>query len=276
MSSRFFLFFTVLLYLSVSQLAFAETKFNKLSYDELRTFDTSNLDAKAEKKYQKAWNKAVKKRDKIISKAKKKHEKAEAKRIKQLSKSPEISTYNRTSVAKSEFDPVPVAKGPETYLSGAFSVAMVGYGGTKFFMRSVGTEMFQIYVVDSYSGEWKTWDAARLTGGEDTNFVSISRDVLNCADGTCKYSEHFGVGFSKEYLSSWYVMGGGNIRMEVRGTTSGARKILEIPESYIYGFIDKANETFDIVDSEVVAARRAEIDEQLRPRPFVITAALFD
>ena len=276
MLSRGFLLFALLLYVSASQLTFAATNFNKLSYGELRTFDTSNLDAKAKSKYQKAWKKAVKNREKIISRAKKKHDNGEVKRIKKLSKSPEISAYNRTSVAQSEFDPVPVAKGPETYLSGAFSVAMVGYGGTKFFMRSVGTEMFQIYVVDSYSGKWKTWDSARLTGGEDTKFISISRDVLNCADGTCKYSEHFGVGFSKAYLSSWYVMGGGNIRMEVRGTTSGARKVLEIPESYIYGFIDKVNETFDIVDSEVVALRRAEIDEQLRPRPFVVTDALFN
>ena len=71
MLSRGFLLFALLLYVSASQLTFAATNFNKLSYGELRTFDTSNLDAKAEKKYQKAWKKAVKKRDKIISKAKK-------------------------------------------------------------------------------------------------------------------------------------------------------------------------------------------------------------
>ena len=84
------------------------------------------------------------------------------------------------------------------------------------------------------------------------------------------------MGFPKGFLNSWYEMGGGNIKMEVRGTTTGARKVLEIPETYIFGYIDKVNQTFDIVDPEIVAARRAELEEQLLPVPFVVTDELFN
>ena len=263
-------------FLSTSHDAFAAVNFKKFSYEELKVYDTNDLDTKAKKKYEKAWKKATKKRQKIIAKAKKKHEKSEAKRIKKLSKSPEIWTHNQTQVVQSEFDPVPVANGPQSFLSGAFSVAMIGYGGTKFFMRSVGTDVFQIYLVDSYSGDWKSWNTARLSGGKEADFVSISRDVLNCNDGQCKCVEHFAVGFPKGFLNSWYEMGGGNIKMEVRGTTTGARKVLEIPETYIFGYIDKVNQTFDIVDPEIVAARRAELEDQLLPVPFVVTDELFN
>ena len=109
-------------------------------------------------------------------------------------------------------------------------------------MRSVGMNAFQIYVVESYSGEWRRYDNARLSGGTEADFTTISRDVLNCADNLCKYQEHYGISLSKSYLASWYGIGGGNLRMEVRGNSTGYKNILEIPEEYIFGFVDKVKQ----------------------------------
>ena len=52
--------------LTASASLMAAPNFKKLDYQELRAFDTSTLSEKDLKKYNKAWKKAVKKREKIV------------------------------------------------------------------------------------------------------------------------------------------------------------------------------------------------------------------
>jgi len=263
--------------LSFAWASAAAPNFNKLSYEELRSFDTSTLDQKEQKKYDKAWAKVVKKREKIIDKARKKHEKEEKKRISALTKSPEVSVFNNTNIAQSEFDPAPVAKGPEWILEGRFFLAAAGFPGIKYFMRSSGNDQFDIYVIDSYGSEWKNWTSARLSGGADANLTSLSRNQLRCEEPLdCYYKEeHFTLTLSSRYLSDWYEAGGGDLRVEIRGGGENHKQVLEFHEEYLYGYIDKINDEFNIVEPSTITNRRAELERALEPRPFVITEDLF-
>jgi len=64
--------------------------------------------------------------------------------------------------------------------------------------------------------------------------------------------------------------------MEVRGNSTGYKNVLEIPEEYIFGFVDKVNDTFDIVDPALVESRRADMEKLLARKPFVISQSLFE
>ncbi|MDA8694402.1 hypothetical protein N9L91_04315 [Pseudomonadales bacterium] len=254
---------------------YAAPKFTKLTFEELKSLDTSALNEKEFKKYEKAIKKQKNKRKKIIAKAQKKHIRDEEKRIKILEKSLELKVYKKTQVSKSEFDPVPVASGPREYIKGAFNEGFIGYGGLSYFFRSIGENIIQIYVIETYAGEWQRWNKARLPGGTEAEFNSISRDVLNCEDSLCKYEEHFGISLSKNFLSNWYKEGG-DIRFQVRGTTTGSEMVLTIPESYTYGFVDKVNSEFQLINQDMVAARRSKIESELEVKPFIIDESLFN
>ena len=141
-------------------------------------------------------------------------------------------------------------------------------------MRSIGAKTIQIYVIETYSGEWQHWNKARLPGGHEADFTSISREVLNCEDATCKYEEHFGIALTKEFFEKWYEKGG-DIRFQVRGTSTGSEMILSIPETYVYGFLNKINAEFKLINPELVNAKKIKLDNQLETRPFVIDESLF-
>ena len=256
----------------------AAPNFKKLDYQELRAFDTSTLSEKDLKKYNKAWKKAVKKREKIIDRARKKHDKAEKKRIKALSKTPENSIYRRTTVSQSEFDPAPVAMGTEFILEGTFFLASMGHPGIKFFMQSAGDDQFELYVIDAYDSEWRNWSSARLSGGKDANLNSVSKETFKCEEPfDCTYKEeHFTLTLPANFWNDWYKAGGGNLRVEIRGTGKKKSDVLEFPEAYFYGYLDKINDQFNVIEPDLVRMRRASIDEALQPKPFVLTEAIFE
>ena len=51
--------------------------------------------------------------------------------------------------------------------------------------------------------------------------------------------------------------------------------ILSIPETYVYGFLNKINEEFKLINQELVNAKKINLDNQLETRPFVIDESLF-
>jgi hypothetical protein len=69
----------------------------------------------------------------------------------------------------------------------------------RYFLRSwvnktSGEVNHQLYVSDYYSGSWAFWTQANSQDAQPLEFVSISRDVVDCGSSVgCLYSEHLGV-----------------------------------------------------------------------------------
>jgi hypothetical protein len=53
-----------------------------------------------------------------------------------------------------------------------------------------GESVHQLYVVDSYAGAERKWNAARDGQGRELRFVEISRNEITCERG-CSYAEEF-------------------------------------------------------------------------------------
>ena len=66
------------------------------------------------------------------------------------------------------------------------------------------------------------------------------------------------------------------MRVEIRGTGKKKSDVLEFPEAYFYGYLDKINDQFNVIEPDLVRMRRASIDEALQPKPFVLTEAIFE
>jgi hypothetical protein len=62
-----------------------------------------------------------------------------------------------------------------------------------------GETAHQLYVEDSYSGAERTWEAARVQGGQTLRFITISKNEITCENG-CSYAEEFAAALPEALL----------------------------------------------------------------------------
>jgi hypothetical protein len=62
-----------------------------------------------------------------------------------------------------------------------------------------GETIHQLYVVDSYAGAERKWNAARDGEGRELRFVEISRNEITC-EGGCSYAEEFAAALPEALL----------------------------------------------------------------------------
>ena len=94
---------------------------------------------------------------------------------------------------------------------------------------------YQIYVIDYYHGDWRFYDTASDSKGNNLNITLSSRDVSSCDYFTCAHHEHLGLNVSREYLEKNQENG---IVFKVSG--KGGEETFIIPSTYIKAFLSVA------------------------------------
>ena len=91
---------------------------------------------------------------------------------------------------------------------------------------------YQIYVIDYYHGDWRFYDTASDSKGNNLVIKLNSRDVSSCDYVTCAHQEHLGINVSREYLEKNQENG---IVFKVSG--KGGEETFIIPSTYIKAFL---------------------------------------
>lgn len=110
----------------------------------------------------------------------------------------------------------------------------LGVDGTnRFFLRSwinkqTGAVQHQIYVSHTFNGGWIYWNSARDQDADALEFVSISRDVVDCSGG-CTETEIFGLTVLDAKLKK-FAATGYSVKVSSR---TGREKILNITSEQI-------------------------------------------
>ncbi len=91
---------------------------------------------------------------------------------------------------------------------------------------------FQIYVADSYEGNWRFYNSADDSDGNSLEIVQISRDVGSCRrigySHFCLHTESVGVNISRDYLKNTQDTG---INFKLSG--KAGERTLFLPGSYV-------------------------------------------
>ena len=130
------------------------------------------------------------------------------------------------SVKRDDFKKITNYTGPN---AASFSDAL--------FIRAVKTDAgsmtYQIYVMHTYSGEWRFYNSTYDSKGTPLDTTLISRDVITCAGSYgCTHQEHLGLNVSREYLEQNQQLG---IRFKVSGRAG--EEVFFIPPAYIRAFL---------------------------------------
>jgi hypothetical protein len=91
---------------------------------------------------------------------------------------------------------------------------------------------YQIYVIDYYHGDWRIYDTASDSKGNNLVIKLNSRDVSSCDYLTCAHQEHLGINVSREYLEKNQESG---IVLKISG--KGGKETFIIPSTYIKAFL---------------------------------------
>ena len=95
---------------------------------------------------------------------------------------------------------------------------------------------YQIYIQDHYSGDWRFYNRAFDSNGNNLDLIEISRDVGSCGQYGCSFDEHVGVKIDRKYLDDSVKTG---IRIKLYG--KAGQEIFFIPGGYIQGFLKKVD-----------------------------------
>lgn len=91
---------------------------------------------------------------------------------------------------------------------------------------------YQIYVKDWYPGEWRFYDSAYDSKGNELDTISIDRKVDSCNKLGCSFEEHVGINVTRNYLMQNRLTG---ISFKLSGRAG--EKVLYIPPAYIEAFV---------------------------------------
>lgn len=94
---------------------------------------------------------------------------------------------------------------------------------------------YQIYVMDYYDGDWRFYNSAYDSNGNNLDTTLISRDVGSCSRYGCSHYEHLGLNVTREYLENNQESG---IRFKVSG--KAGEEVFFIPPAYIKAFLSVA------------------------------------
>jgi hypothetical protein len=97
-----------------------------------------------------------------------------------------------------------------------------------------GSNTYQIYIIDEYFGDWRFYDEAYDSNGNQLDVVAIHKET---EPKTSKYiapakTEHLGINITKDYLARNQENG---IRFKINGR--GEEEVFNISSNYIKGFI---------------------------------------
>lgn len=97
--------------------------------------------------------------------------------------------------------------------------------------KDLKSTIYQIYVEDSFVGDWRFYNSAYDANGNRLNTTLISRDV-GCRGSSCQYVEQLGLEITREYLEKNKETG---IRFKISGKFG--ENIFFIPSGYIKAFL---------------------------------------
>ena len=111
--------------------------------------------------------------------------------------------------------------------------------GSNVFLRawkydSYSTITYQIYASSYYRGDWRFYDQAYDSDGNQLDTTVIDRYVISCYQSPCSHSEHIGINISRDYLEKHR---NGQIRFKIEGRAG--EDIFTIPSSYISAFLNR-------------------------------------
>lgn len=98
-----------------------------------------------------------------------------------------------------------------------------------------GRVIYQIYVMDYYSGDWRFYDSAYDSNGNRLDTTLISRKVDSCDRYGCSHEEHIGLNVTRTYLEENKE---GGIRLKISG--KAGEEVFSIPSGYIKAFLSVA------------------------------------
>lgn len=131
------------------------------------------------------------------------------------------------SVQRDDFKKVTNYKGPNTS-SDIFDQVFIRAWKSD----ATGTTDYQIYVADYYSGDWRFYNSAFDSNGNNLDVTVISRDVDSCSRYGCSHTEHIGLNITRGYLEKNQEVG---IRFKLSG--KAGEEIFYIPAGYIKAFL---------------------------------------
>ena len=153
-----------------------------------------------------------------------------------------IETINRTTVERDDFKKMVRYKAPN-----------LSNNSEALFLRAWESDnsnqtLFQVYIRDAFYGQWRFYDSAYDSDGNELKLTSISKVVGSCVYG-CILSESVGININ-EYSISNYLKSG--LTLKLYG--SGGSEIFTIPAAYIQGFltaISTSKESHRAVENDI-------------------------
>lgn len=149
-------------------------------------------------------------------------------------KPPSLAQYviDSTSVQRDEFKKQINYRGPN-----------IGFAPDQVFIRAWkhekdNTISYQIFVSDNYDTNWRFYNSAYDSDGNQLDMTLISKNVIGCTRYSgCSYNETFGINISREYLVKHRDSG---IRFQASGNS--VNEIFSVPAEYIKGFLKALND----------------------------------
>ena len=96
----------------------------------------------------------------------------------------------------------------------------------------LGRVSYQIYVRNTYRGDWRLYNSVYDSNGTNLNMTVISREVMTCGSSNCYLREQFSIDVTQKYLEDNQFDG---IRFKAIGKTG--EQIFFIPSEYIRAFL---------------------------------------
>ena len=137
---------------------------------------------------------------------------------------------------KGEFDKVGQLSGPKIHERNS---TRFGEERVEYFLRAFvggdGSRLVQAYMYVRYTGEWRFYRDAKISGGEPLRFKSIDTEVVSCGRlyNGCLHSETVGAEIPMETLSS---VDGAGLRIYFGTKFSNIGNVVEFSPSYVQGF----------------------------------------
>jgi len=145
----------------------------------------------------------------------------------------------KITVKNSEYDSTILYDGPRIKSEATLSFFESGWISS--WLRSAkdkntGVTSYGVYMVIDYSGNWRYYESASLSGGKSIKLKVIDRRVNSCSNGICSFTEQVLLPLSSSGLEAGKSNGiGFRINGKKLGRNQGSNIV--IPAQYIQGFI---------------------------------------
>ncbi|MBA5248973.1 MAG: hypothetical protein FE834_05490 [Gammaproteobacteria bacterium] len=148
-------------------------------------------------------------------------------------------TQKRVTITHDNFEKIIEYKGPNALCNYSRVGSCDGYFAGNVFIRAwkyikTNSVSYQIYIKDLVYDDWKYYDTAYDSDGNELDTTVISRDVDSCNARGCELYEHIGINISRDYLVEHITSG---IQLQLSG--KAGKDTFSITGAYIKGFLTK-------------------------------------